>query len=341
MDKEMRKYISGSILLPALIIALAPVALSCGGEGKSGADEAGTAQTSATGTSTQAAGEEEWEDEGLRVGGRYADADVVAFEDGRYRMYFGPEPEVPGFEGQVYSAVSSDGLTWTMEEGERMKFATFPEVVGLPDGTWRMYYQGGSADNEFANGIASAVSADGLNWTKENGFRVRTGPQGSYESAGVADPAVLEFPDGGYLMVYRGQAGENAFGREGFAPGSPAPNDYLLSATSPDGITWTPGGLVVDSNNQRMMGQILGPDLVLDDGRIKLYCNSFEGIYVLEVDSRGRPAGQPELIIRASGSPEAGDLFAPGDVSVVRMGGDWRMFYGLRTKGIHSMIRVR
>ncbi len=313
------------------VISLSSFACGSAGEGETAPPPAGTA------TGGEVRQQEEWRDEGLRLAGRYADADVVPLDSGGYRMYFGAEPEVEGFRGQVYSAVSVDGLDWSMDEGVRLLDASFPEVVRLPDGRWRMYFQGAAAGGE--DGIASAVSADGLDWRREEGLRIRRGQQGELDLEGVADPAVLELPGGGYLMVYRGQAGRRRppRGKGGDTP--PRPNAFLLSAVSKDGLDWKPAAVVLDSRNDEMQGQILGPDLVLEDGRIKLYCNSFAGIYELDLDEDGRPLGAPLLVVRSSGSPEGGDLFAPGDVSVVEEDGTWRMYYGLHTRGIHSMRR--
>jgi len=94
------------------------------------------------------------------IPGRYCDAEVVKLEDGRYRMYYSLEPEAPGFEGQVYSAVSADGINWIEEEGIRVKWATFPSVIRLSDpgkaptlpsgrvAKRRMYYQGSLATED-------------------------------------------------------------------------------------------------------------------------------------------------------------------------------------------------
>jgi hypothetical protein len=327
-------------LFIVLMLAVLPAASACGGEGD---ETGGTAAGTATGVGTvpvKPKQNERWEDEGLRLAGRYADADVVALDNGGYRMYFGAEPEVQGFQGQIYSAVSRDGLDWTMEDGVRMLDASFPDVVRLPDGRWRMYYQGAGAGGEPGNGIASAVSDDGVNWTREDGLRIRQGLQGAADVKDVADPTVIGIDDGGYLMVYRGQAGERRHGPGGDRSGSPEPNDFLISATSPDGINWTAGGVVIDSRNDEMRGQILGPDLVVEDGAVRLHCNSYAGIYAMTLDESGAATDKPVLVVESSGSPSAGDLFAPGDVSVIRMGDAWRMFYGLHTKGIHSMKLV-
>jgi len=100
---------------------------------------------------------QKWQYGGQAIAGKYADAEVIALSDGQYRMYYASEPEVAGFKGQIYSAVSSDGKNWTQEAGTRMEWATFPSVIKLPDGKYRIYFQNQQV-------IKSAISDDGLTW---------------------------------------------------------------------------------------------------------------------------------------------------------------------------------
>lgn len=74
-----------------------------------------------------------WDELGLVLPGQYADAEVVESESGQWRLYYAEEPEVPDFQRRVFSAVSSDGLTWK-PEGLVRTSAVFPDVVALPDG---------------------------------------------------------------------------------------------------------------------------------------------------------------------------------------------------------------
>lgn len=276
---------------------------------------------------------EKWEEEGVVISGNYADADVVETEDGNLRMYYALEPEVPGFEGQVYSAISSDGSIWRKEKGIRMKWATFPSVIKLSDGRWRMYYQGMSeSTREF--GIVSAISHDGLNWIQEEGIRIKLGQEGLHDTKMVASPTVIRLSDGTYIMVYRGSSGKNRFGKTDPKTGEPAPIDYLISATSKDGLNWAPKAVVVDSRNEEMRDQIDGPELVLDGDKIKLYCNSYEGVYLLEISKDGKPLTSPEIVLPAR------KLHAPCDVTLIKFKGIWKMYFGIHTKGIFSAKRI-
>ncbi|MBI2627438.1 hypothetical protein HYW72_00750, partial [Candidatus Nomurabacteria bacterium] len=92
-----------------------------------------------------------WQLGGIAIAGKYADAEIVELGSGNYRMYYSIEPEVPGNKLEVFSATSTDGINWKKEEGVRKEFATFPDVVKLPDGRFRMYFQN-------AGVIKSAIS---------------------------------------------------------------------------------------------------------------------------------------------------------------------------------------
>ncbi len=288
---------------------------------------------------------EQWQEEKLIIPGTYCDADVVQLDDGRRRMYYSLEPEAPDFEGQVYSAVSEDGKNWVQEEGVRLKWATFPSVIGLPEGQapltpsgeparWRMYFQGSPADAAPGTeaGIVSAISTDGLDWVLEDGFRIMTAQQGEHDVESVAAATVARLADGTYLMVYRGSAGENRFGKTDPFNGQPVSIDYLVSAASTDGLNWTPGSIVVDSRNEEMRDQIDGPELVVDGEDIKLYCNSYEGVYALSIDHNGEALTSPRLVLRADG------YHAPSDVTVVDFGESQRMYYGIHTEGIYTAV---
>ncbi len=271
-----------------------------------------------------------WTNEQVVISGAYADAEVVKLDSGQLRMYYSLEPEAEGFEGQIYSAVSEDGYNWEEEDGIRMKWATFPSVVKMEDGGWRMYFQGSLENYPSQNGILSATSQDGLSWTKEEGFRIKLGQQGTYDMKNVAAPAVERLSDDTFVMVYRGSAGESKKGQIDDFTGRPRPIDYLIFAASEDGLVWQAKSVFVDSANEKMREQIDGPDIVLVGDKIKLFCNSYEGVYILEIDKEGSVIEEERVVIKSSG-PE----HAPSDVTVINYNNVWLMYYGLHTKGVH------
>src|SRR3989344_866122 len=133
-----------------------------------------------------------WKLGGTAIAGKYADADIIALGDGRYRMYYSAEPEIENFKGQVYSAVSSDGITWNKEDGTRIEWAVFPSVMKLSDGKYRMYFQSQGV-------IKSAISSDGLSWVQESGTRMDASNSLDISFVGVGAPTVIRTGDS-YLM---------------------------------------------------------------------------------------------------------------------------------------------
>ena len=127
----------------------------------------------------------EWElEDGVRIGdGRwsYGTPRCVYFptNDGiLYRLYFHHYsfPLVAGLDAlnHIVSAISYDGLNFEIEPGtrisqetERESMAVYaPEVIRLRNGTFRMYYAAWAEGID--GGIFTAVSNDGLDWTKSH-----------------------------------------------------------------------------------------------------------------------------------------------------------------------------
>ena len=105
---------------------------------------------------------------------------AIALPDGGYRMYYysgEPERREEGVSGCIVSAFSRDGDVWVREEGRRVDThapdaenrTLCPDVVALPSGGYRMYYQAHSATDRGV--VLSSISVDGLVWTRESGIR--------------------------------------------------------------------------------------------------------------------------------------------------------------------------
>jgi hypothetical protein len=90
----------------------------------------------------------------------------------------------------IISASSSDGLEFTLEDGERSIDGGTPGALVTPDGDIRLFFAGES-------GISSALSGDGLTFVSEQGERI---PKGSYRL--IADPHPIRLQSGSYLMSY-------------------------------------------------------------------------------------------------------------------------------------------
>ncbi len=284
----------------------------------------------ATATTKTTTSSNAWEEVGPAFAGTYADASVVTLSDGSYRMYAATQPEVKGHNFEVYSAKSTDGVTWTKESGTRKTMATFPQVIKLSDGTFRMYFQGSGV-------IKSAKSTDSLTFTDEAGTRIdRTNDQ-SLTFDNVAAPAVLQLADKSYVMVYRGSLKE-AYTAE------KVPNQTMnlfMWATSTDGLNWTKKGIAVDSRtNTDLKGQADGPELVDFDGEIRLYFTTYLGVYqsVFSNNSFSTPKFSWTLEnknAQPAGTSSAMASVPPGDPTLLKVGSTWYMYYGRHPEGIY------
>lgn len=178
------------------------------------------------------------------VGVTAVDPSLVQLADGRLRMYFFGstvvigDPAKIGGEHNIYSAVSEDGLTFTMEDGVRyaQEQITDPDVIYLPAyGTWLMYVSAGPQtriitsndglewfDTEFSwtgGGVPGAyVDADNvvhLYGCGQGGIMTETSIDGiifdgtpttaltASDQSIICDPSPVLLDDGTVLMVYK------------------------------------------------------------------------------------------------------------------------------------------
>ncbi len=262
-----------------------------------------------------------WKEVGPVIKGEYADAEIVDLGGGKFRMYYSVEPEVKGNKLELYSSTSNDGINWTKDAGTRKEFATFPDVVKLSDGSFRLYYQNMGI-------IKSAKSTDGLIWNDEPGTRVSKNETG-YNLDRVGAQTTTQLADGSYIMVYTGTENKPYSNEK-------LPNQttsYLFYAVSSDGINFTKKGLAVDSRDDTLKGFIDGEEWVKwDDGGLRLYFWSYKGIFHL--DYQGGKFSKPELDF----SKDPNLQFSPNppsDPTLAKINGKWFMFYGQHTKGIY------
>ncbi|MBM3295376.1 MAG: hypothetical protein FJY82_12770 [Candidatus Aminicenantes bacterium] len=100
----------------------------------------------------------------------------VDLGNGTYRMYY---HAYDGANYRILSAFSTDGLNWTKDSGIRIDIGGLydssnvytPRVLKLADGSFLMLYTGWGGTPKTSR-ILSAVSADGILWTKEDGVRI-------------------------------------------------------------------------------------------------------------------------------------------------------------------------
>ena len=146
-------------------------------------------------------------------------------------------------------------FVWTVEPGVRLEDATVPNVYRMEDGRIRMYYGG-------QGGILSAVSDDGLTFSKESGVRVPSGSQGGLEMI-VSDPTIVRLNDGRVRIYYKGATG----------PGGPRQSVHsVFSAISNDGLLFEKEGIRINSEQTPDRGWASVPEaIVLPNGRVRLY----------------------------------------------------------------------
>ena len=155
---------------------------------------------------------------------------------------------------QVESVEKTLSFSWKKDSGSRTVDGSVPFVHKLNDGKVRLYY---CKDN----GILSAVSNDGLTFTKEQGVRVSPGT--GFETI-VCDPTIVDLPDGKMRMYYKGANSMN--------PGPGQSIHKIYSAISSDGLTFQKEGLRIDSETNGDNGWASVPDaIILPDGKVRMY----------------------------------------------------------------------
>lgn len=271
----------------------------------------------------------EWQEVGPALAGTYADADIITLADGSYRMYAATQPEVAGNQLEIYSARSKDGITWTKEAGTRKTLSTFPDIVKLDDGTFRLNFQN-------AGVIKSATSKDGLKFTDETGTRIdKTNDQGmTFDN--VAAPTTLKLADGTYLMAYRGTI------KEAYAAET-VPNKEMgvvMYATSTDGKTWTKKGLAIDTRKDtELKGWADGPELIDFDGEVRLYFSTYKGVYysVFKDGDFGKAkfSWQKTDPTKPANTNDVFGGIPPGDPTLLKVNSVWYMYYGTHPQGIY------
>jgi hypothetical protein len=199
---------------------------------------------------------------------------VTEYDEGCWRMYF--EARGPaGTPAVICSAVSSDMLSWEVEDGIRLESPDGlggPRYLPLPGGGGRLYVCSTELDQsgeKASKPVISAITSDGLLFEVEPGFRIRD-KQSDYDSSGITAAEVIQPTIEGspYTMVYStwqdvppgtfvpphpsGDANASESGDSiDFAAASIASDmagyrSRIFVAHSTDGLEWGPGECVID-----------------------------------------------------------------------------------------------
>lgn len=141
---------------------------------------------------------------------------VVLLSNGQYRMYFSPEPTncaSAGVTNSIYSASSTDQLTWTADSGVRLgeevdaRCKNKPSAIVQSDGTVTLFYHvysrtGGGDSYGSMIYYSTSTSSDGLTFTSETSTGLGVTSPTSAGLTQATDPNILEMPDGSVRLYF-------------------------------------------------------------------------------------------------------------------------------------------
>lgn len=168
--------------------------------------------------------------------GALADCSVIQLNDGRFRMFIGGFPNSPGGVG---SAISTDGLKFTMEAGVRLPTPLLiggvsssfikPVAIRMDAGRIRLF---ASANGGAPDGIYSFTSTDdGITFTPDAGVRITLAASGLGQ---VGVGSLVKVKGGGWRMYLNDNPPGTTVGTA-IVLGHPK----TVSAFSTDLTTWT------------------------------------------------------------------------------------------------------
>lgn len=194
---------------------------------------------------------------------------VIALPEGGFRMYYysgQPERIEEGVVGCIVSSFSMDGVVWIEEPGLRVDAHSpdadnrtlCPDVVVLPGGEYRMYFQAHSAKGHGV--ILSAISQDAVEWTREKGVRF------SVPDAVCGSPRCIPLEEGGWRLYCHEYPDEPK--GTGIHTGN-----HVISAISPDGLLFErePGVRIEQENDLENYAVYAVEVLRLGTGGYRMY----------------------------------------------------------------------
>lgn len=202
----------------------------------------------------------DWKETGKKVPGGPTKR---AYIDGeKIRLYYPTNDPINPSDppSEILSAISTDGLNFTQEDGVRMKPISGytiegPTIIKLPDGTYRMYfseYKTASKQERKDAKIFGASSKDGINFTRDAKSTIESNMSVEKSPANwpqVLRPFVLKRPSGGYIMFYNSHS-------------------KIFAAYSDDGYSFKKlGGIGVKGADIDAIFQ--------SDGRLRIYFGDF------------------------------------------------------------------
>jgi predicted GH43/DUF377 family glycosyl hydrolase len=136
-------------------------------------------------------------------------APSIVYSDGLWKMFF---MRFSKANTRIYTSVSTDGLYWSkMSKCKGLCHPSTcirnPFVMSMPNGMLRMFFSERESwvDPSGAK-IMSAVSLDGIHWSREEGVRI--GPGKWYDKHGIFNVDIVPI-ETGYRMYYTGYWGRH------------------------------------------------------------------------------------------------------------------------------------
>ncbi len=157
------------------------------------------------------------------------DPDIVRLSDGSYRLFYYANLGQAGGENIIRSAISSDGINFTVEGDVASGPYTDPTVAALADGSWLLSIPRGKEGNlVFASGDGTTFDADGL---------MVNGADGTPELVALADGRVRMYAGGSALLSFISSDGGSTWALEpetelrltGGTPGAGNPSAIQLA----------------------------------------------------------------------------------------------------------------
>lgn len=218
-----------------------------------------------------------------------SDESAVLLPDGRIRLYFNQAHQGHAALG-IASAISSDGIHFTVESGVRVDVNQHGDAVGsgfvypLPGGGYRFYLSQG-AD------IISETSTDGLTFRRDDGVRLAGDAWGPSTFGAPVCSAIAKSTNNKYRMYCTIRKTAGGQGNPGLGA--------VVSAVSSDLLTWTAES-----------GIRIGPgsNLPADAGHPSIVSSSASGAVTLVYHSYNYPVSTLDLTSKMTRNIDSAEI---------------------------------
>lgn len=204
------------------------------------------------------------------------DPEAVVLPDGRIRLLV----DEPDGRAQIRTFTSSNGQDFVPEDVAPFQ-GTFPNVVSLPNGEFRLYFTRFDPVMK-TSVILSAISSDALNWLEEPGIRAKG-----------AESSALILKDGRILMAVRRDSTMPIRYPEQLVCNKVGSTIWFL--TSSDGLTFTEVREVIDGVKvKELEGRAFGVELArLASGKAYIFYEGCRPMFMASLDEDTFALGKP------------------------------------------------